>query len=70
MLYGELTAYENLKFFGELSEVENINNQIDEVLELLQFTKWKNKRIDTFSKGMRQRILYDFFLYSLSICFN
>ena len=56
MLYGELTAYENLKFFGELSGVENINMRIDEILNLLQFTKWKNKKINTFSKGMRQRI--------------
>ena len=44
MLYGELTAYQNLKFFGELSGVENIDIRIDEMLELLQFTKWKNKR--------------------------
>lgn len=56
MLYGELTAYENLKYFGELSGVKNINRRIDEVLELLQFTKWKNNKIKTFSKGMRQRI--------------
>lgn len=56
MLYGELTAYQNLKFFGELSGVENIDKRIDEVLELLQFTSWKNKKINTFSKGMRQRI--------------
>lgn len=56
MLYGELTAYQNLKFFGQLSGVENIDIRIDEVLELLQFTKWKNKKINTFSKGMRQRI--------------
>lgn len=56
MLYGELTAYENLKFFGSLSGVENIDKRIDEILELLQFTKWKNNKVRTFSKGMRQRI--------------
>jgi len=55
-LYGDLTAYENLKYFGRLSGVENINKRIDETLELLQFTKWKNNKIQTFSKGMRQRI--------------
>ena len=56
MLYGELTAYENLKYFGELSRVKNIDKRIDEVLALLQFTRWKNNKIKTFSKGMRQRI--------------
>lgn len=56
MLYGELTAYENLKYFGQLSGVEKIDSRIDEILKLLQFTEWKNKKINTFSKGMRQRI--------------
>jgi ABC-2 type transport system ATP-binding protein len=56
MLYGELTAYENLKFFGELSGVKNIEKRIDEVLGLLRFTGWKKNKIRTFSKGMRQRI--------------
>lgn len=56
MLYGDLTAYENLKYFGRLSGVPDIENRIDETLELLQFTKWKNKKIRTYSKGMRQRI--------------
>ena len=56
MLYGELTAYENLKYFGQLSGVEKINSRIDEILERLQFSPWKNQKIRTFSKGMRQRI--------------
>lgn len=56
MLYGDLTAYENLKYFGRLSGVPDIENRIDETLELLQFTKWKNNKLRTYSKGMRQRI--------------
>lgn len=56
MLYGELTAYENLKYLGHLSGVDKIDSRIDEILSLLQFTDWKNKKIRTFSKGMRQRI--------------
>lgn len=56
MLYGDLTAYENLKYFGQLSGVDKIDIRIDEVLELLHFTKWKNQKIRAFSKGMRQRI--------------
>ena len=56
MLYGELTATENLRFFGKLSGVEKVDARIDEVLGLLQFTEWKDKKVKTFSKGMRQRI--------------
>ena len=56
MLYGDLTAAENLRFFGRLSGVDKIDSRIDDVLLLLGLTEWKNKKIKTFSKGMRQRI--------------
>ncbi|MBP1759213.1 MAG: transport system ATP-binding protein [Firmicutes bacterium] len=56
MLYGDLTAAENLRFFGKLSGVEKVEDRIDEVLELLGFMVWKDKKVKTFSKGMRQRI--------------
>ncbi|MGB3367704.1 MAG: ABC transporter ATP-binding protein [Acidaminobacteraceae bacterium] len=55
-MYEDLTTEENLKFFGSLSKVENIDARIDEVLEVLQFSKWKDAKIKTFSKGMRQRV--------------
>lgn len=56
MLYGELTARENLRFFGRLSEIDNVDARIDEILELLKFNAWKDQKIRNFSKGMRQRI--------------
>ena len=56
MLYGELTACENLRFFGKLSDIDDVDARIDEILALLKFTEWKDKKIKTFSKGMRQRI--------------
>lgn len=56
MLYGDLTAAENLSFFGKLSGVEKVAARIDEVLGLLGFMDWKDKKVKTFSKGMRQRI--------------
>lgn len=56
MLYGDLTARENLQFFGKLSKVKDVNKNIDEVLNMLNFTDWTDKKVKTFSKGMRQRI--------------
>lgn len=56
MLYGDLTARENLRFFGRLSKINDVDKNIDEVLNLLNFTKWTDKKVKTFSKGMRQRI--------------
>lgn len=55
-LYGELTAAENLRYFGRLSGVKDVERRIDEVLKILSFQKWKNTKVNTFSKGMRQRI--------------
>lgn len=55
-LYGDLTAVENLRFFGKLSGVKDVDASIDETLKLLEFNEWKNRKVKTYSKGMRQRI--------------
>ena len=55
-LYGDLTAVENLRFFGKLSRVEKVDAAIEDVLKLLGMTAWKNRKVKTYSKGMKQRI--------------
>lgn len=58
IMYDRLTAKENLRFFGSLFEIPNdlLTQRIDELLELVQLTKWKNALVGTFSTGMRQRM--------------
>jgi ABC-2 type transport system ATP-binding protein len=58
IMYNRLTAAENLQFFGNLFNIPKtvLNKRIDELLELVQLTKWKNSQVGTFSTGMRQRI--------------
>jgi len=58
IMYDRLTAKENLKFFGKLYNMPDnvLNPKIDELLELVQLTKWKNSKVGTFSTGMRQRM--------------
>jgi len=58
IMYDRLTAKENLWFFGSLFDIPAItlNQRIDELLELVQLTKWKNSLVGTFSTGMRQRM--------------
>jgi ABC-2 type transport system ATP-binding protein len=58
IMYNRLTAKENLWFFGSLFNIPKdvLNKRIDELLELVQLTKWKNAQVGTFSTGMRQRI--------------
>jgi ABC-2 type transport system ATP-binding protein len=54
--YNDLTAYENLAYFGRLSGIANVREKINEVLGFLDFRGIEDRRLKTFSKGMRQRI--------------
>lgn len=54
--YDNMTLYENLEYFGQLSGLKNPRKRIAEVLYLLDFTGHDNERLATFSKGMRQRV--------------
>jgi len=55
-LYDSLTAAENLRFFAQLSGVEDVPRAIDEALGFLECRDLADRRVGTFSKGMRQRI--------------
>jgi ABC-2 type transport system ATP-binding protein len=57
-LYERFKAKDLLKYFAELYGVpkENINDRINELLELVGMTDRSDDRINTFSKGLRQRI--------------
>ncbi len=57
-LYERFKAKDLLKYFAELYGVpkNNINERIDDLLELVGMTERKDDRINTFSKGLRQRI--------------
>jgi ABC-2 type transport system ATP-binding protein len=58
IMYNRLTARENLFFFGNLFNIPKdvLNKRIDDLLELVQLTKWKGSQVGTFSSGMRQRM--------------
>ena len=58
IMYNRLTAKENLWFFGSLfgMQKEELGRRIDELLELVQLTEWKNAHVGTFSTGMKQRM--------------
>jgi len=58
IIYDRLTAKENLMFFGKLYNIpkDTLDKKIDELLELVQLTEWKNAKVGTFSTGMRQRM--------------
>lgn len=55
-LYGHLTARENLEFFAKLSGVANAKAAVRETLAYLEGSGLADKRVGTFSTGMRQRV--------------
>ena len=57
-LYEELTAIENMKFFGRTYGLsgKNLKNKVDEVLEIVGLTDRSKDRVKEFSGGMKRRI--------------
>lgn len=57
-LYDKLTGLEFLKLTGGLFGLrrEELKQKIDETLELLSLGDWINRRTETYSQGMRQRV--------------
>jgi ABC-2 type transport system ATP-binding protein len=58
IMYDRLTARENLRFFGSLFDLPGdvMKQRIDDLLDLVQLTKFGDAQVGTFSTGMRQRM--------------
>ena len=56
LLYGDLTAEENLKFFGSLYSLRKIDERITEVLHMIGLEKRRKDLVRTYSRGMQQRL--------------
>ena len=56
MLYGDLTAYENLAFFSSLYDRAPNRARIDELLRIVELDHRRNDCVRTFSRGMQQRL--------------
>lgn len=57
-LYGELTATENLKFFGQLYGLQGkrLNDRVQWALRLAALEDRARHRVNTFSGGMKRRL--------------
>ena len=54
-LYNNLSAYENLKFYGRMYDVENLGDRIESLLERVGLKEYMHENVQTFSRGMKQR---------------
>ncbi len=56
--YKYLTGKETLLFFGRLCGLRGakLKNRVNELLDLVELSKARNRRLGTYSKGMLQRI--------------
>jgi ABC-2 type transport system ATP-binding protein len=58
-IYDKLTAGEFLTFHAGLYGMTNghVGSRVDEMLDLFELTQWKNELIESFSHGMKQRLV-------------
>jgi heme exporter protein A len=56
LLYGDLSAEENLRFYARMYNIANAESRITEVLDMVGLEARRRDLVRTFSRGMQQRL--------------
>lgn len=57
-LYKKMKVYDVLKFHGELKNGKNLRQEIDYWLKKLDLSAWRDKKVESLSKGMTQKLQF------------
>ncbi len=57
-LYKKMSVRDILKFYGQLKNGTDLNQKIADWLERFELTPWANKKVETLSKGMSQKVQF------------
>ncbi|MGB9673096.1 MAG: ATP-binding cassette domain-containing protein, partial [Anaerolineales bacterium] len=56
LLYGDLSAEENLRFYGRIYHIPHLAERVGEVLQLIGLYPRRTELVRNFSRGMQQRL--------------
>jgi ABC-2 type transport system ATP-binding protein len=57
-LYRNMTVREQIRYYGQLKGATGLERSINEWLERLDLTRWADRKLDTLSKGMSQKVQF------------
>jgi ABC-2 type transport system ATP-binding protein len=57
-MYKKMKVRDLLRFYGELKSGRKVNKEVDDWLDRLDLSDWANKKIETLSKGMGQKVQF------------
>jgi ABC-2 type transport system ATP-binding protein len=57
-LYKKMKLRPMLRFYGGMKNGKDVNQEVDRWLELFELTDWANKKVETLSKGMSQKVQF------------
>ncbi len=56
LLYADLTAEQNLRFYGRMYGIDRLEERVTEVLEMVGLESRRRDLVRTYSRGMQQRL--------------